>query len=78
MNAVLRAWIAHLTVLLRAIGPYAAIELLLPGGSVIALFLWWYRRREGSELHQIGPGYPNRGNAAIWRHVRLVPCKLEC
>ena len=27
----------------RTLGPYMAIELLLPGGSLIALFLWLYR-----------------------------------
>jgi hypothetical protein len=29
---------------LRRFGPYAAIELLLPGGSLLALLLWLYRR----------------------------------
>ena len=29
---------------LRALAPYAAIELLLPGGSLVALVLWLYRR----------------------------------
>jgi len=28
----------------RELGPYAAVELLLPGGSVIALLMWLYRR----------------------------------
>jgi hypothetical protein len=27
----------------RTFGPYLAIELLLPGGSLIALLLWLYR-----------------------------------
>jgi hypothetical protein len=27
----------------RTFGPYLAIELLLPGGSLIALLLWFYR-----------------------------------
>lgn len=27
----------------RAFGPYLAIELLLPGGSLLALLLWLYR-----------------------------------
>lgn len=27
----------------RSIGPYLAIELLLPGGSLLALLLWLYR-----------------------------------
>ena len=29
----------------RSLGPYLAIELLLPGGSVVALLLWTYRHR---------------------------------
>lgn len=32
-------------VMVRNLGPYAAIELLLPGGSVLALLYWLYRRR---------------------------------
>jgi hypothetical protein len=37
--------ITRLTILLRALGPYAAIELLLPGGSLIAISLWIFRHR---------------------------------
>jgi len=40
------SWIARLATLLRSFGPYAAIELLLPGGSLIALSLWIFRHRE--------------------------------
>ena len=29
----------------RNAGPYLAVELLLPGGSVIALLLWLFRHR---------------------------------
>jgi hypothetical protein len=32
--------------LLKDLGPYAAIELLMPGGSLLALLLWLYRRRK--------------------------------
>lgn len=28
------------------LGPYLAIELILPGGSLVALFLWLYRRSQ--------------------------------
>jgi hypothetical protein len=28
----------------RELGPYAAVELLLPGGSIVAVLLWLYRR----------------------------------
>jgi hypothetical protein len=30
---------------LRSLGPYAAIELILPGGSIVALLLWTYRNK---------------------------------
>jgi hypothetical protein len=30
----------------KSFAPYALIELILPGGSVIALLLWLYRRRK--------------------------------
>jgi hypothetical protein len=36
---------ARILALLKSVGPYALIELLLPGGSVIALALWLYRHR---------------------------------
>jgi hypothetical protein len=39
-------WAARGVALVRSLGPYAAIELLLPGGSVLALLLWLYRRRQ--------------------------------
>jgi hypothetical protein len=35
----------------REFGPYAALELLLPGGSVIAVLLWLYRRHRRVEAH---------------------------
>jgi hypothetical protein len=30
---------------IRAVAPYALMELILPGGSVMALLLWLYRRQ---------------------------------
>jgi len=30
----------------RQLGPYAAIELLLPGGTLLAILLWLYRRHQ--------------------------------
>jgi hypothetical protein len=41
----LNAYVACVVSKLRKLAPYAAIELLLPGGSVIALLLWFYRTR---------------------------------
>jgi hypothetical protein len=37
--------LAVLLAKLKELAPYAAIELLLPGGSLVALTLWFYRRR---------------------------------
>jgi hypothetical protein len=31
---------------LRVLAPYAAIELILPGGSLLAILLWLYRRQK--------------------------------
>jgi hypothetical protein len=42
----LSAHTAALLARLRDVAPYAAIELILPGGSLIALALWLYRRHK--------------------------------
>ena len=31
---------------LRSLAPYAAMELILPGGSLMALLFWLYRRHK--------------------------------
>jgi hypothetical protein len=45
----MKALFAHITgrvlAIVRSLGPYAAIELLLPGGSLLALLYWWHRHR---------------------------------
>jgi hypothetical protein len=40
-----RTFAAATVAKLRAVAPYALIELMLPGGSVMALLLWLYRRQ---------------------------------
>jgi hypothetical protein len=45
----------------RNASPYLAVELLLPGGSVIALLLWLYRHRfkkEAGTAHEPHPMMP--------------------
>jgi hypothetical protein len=47
--SILKDWRGHaaaVIVRLKALAPYALIELVLPGGSVMALLLWLYRRRK--------------------------------
>jgi hypothetical protein len=41
-----RVYAAAAIVRLKALAPYALIELVLPGGSVMALLLWLYRLRK--------------------------------
>ncbi len=38
-------WSGRLASVLRSLGPYAAIELLVPGGTLIALAVWAFRNR---------------------------------
>jgi hypothetical protein len=42
----LSAFTATVVAKLRDLAPYAALELVLPGGSVMALLLWLYRRQK--------------------------------
>jgi hypothetical protein len=39
-------WLQWLIEQLREWGPYFAVELILPGGTLIALALWACRRRQ--------------------------------
>jgi hypothetical protein len=42
-------WLARGVVAVRAIGPYAAIEVILPGGTLLAFLLWLYRHHRRGE-----------------------------
>lgn len=44
----LRSGFARVQHWLRSLGPYVVIELLLPGGTIVALALWAYRQRRGA------------------------------
>jgi hypothetical protein len=47
---------------LMGLAPYALIELVLPGGSVMALLLWLYRRRKRPSVsapHENHSGRPD-------------------
>jgi hypothetical protein len=36
-------WVTRGIAVAKSLGPYAAIEILLPGGTLIAIGLWLYR-----------------------------------
>jgi hypothetical protein len=38
------SWIRQIIGIVRRLGPYAAIEIVLPGGSLVVLLLWLIRR----------------------------------
>jgi hypothetical protein len=42
---------SRIAIKLRELAPYAALELIMPGGSVMALLLWLYRRHRGANKH---------------------------
>jgi hypothetical protein len=49
-----RGYAVAVIVRLKALAPYALIELVLPGGSVMALLLWLYRRRKKRDFSLLG------------------------
>ena len=49
MNRIL-GWVARTAAGLRKLAPYAAIGLLVPGGSLVAVLLWFHRRRRVTVL----------------------------
>ena len=49
MKTRLFGWMTRGTAGLRELGPYALLELVVPGGSVIAALLWLYRRHKRLE-----------------------------
>jgi len=51
----LRGAVARVQQWMRSLGPYVAIELLLPGGTIIALALWAYRRRRAARGSATAP-----------------------
>jgi hypothetical protein len=58
-------WIGRGVAGLREFAPYAAIELLLPGGSLMALLLWFYRRRKRTKMREGQCGVPVEPGAGI-------------
>jgi hypothetical protein len=45
MKTTINKWATRIFGKLRELGPYLAIELVLPGGSLLALGLWLYNRK---------------------------------
>jgi hypothetical protein len=50
---------------LRSLGPYLAIELFLPGGSIVALVLWTYRHRTAAHRMVVAHKTPAHTTATL-------------
>lgn len=74
--AVRDGWIAKGLLLLRTFGPYAILEFVLPGGTLIAVLLWLYRHRhsQGSVEATAGrrPGPSSGRRAFSWPQVLVA------
>ena len=47
-------WLARGVLAARSLGPYAAMEILLPGGTLLAFLLWLYRtHRQGKPVRPV-------------------------
>jgi len=51
----LSVYAAAVVAKLRDLAPYAAIELVLPGGSLMAILLWLYRRQKKGRVFPHAP-----------------------
>jgi hypothetical protein len=65
------SWKSRLTTALRELGPYAAIGLVLPGGTLILASLWALRHRRWLVAHA-------RGMLAIMLVLGITVIVLGC
>jgi len=57
---------------LRSLGPYLAIELVLPGGSILALLLWAYRHRSAARQLATPIAKEEPGHAQFTRNTPAI------
>ncbi len=69
-TAARAGWIAKGLALLKTFGPYALLELLLPGGTLLAALLWIYRHRHAQRSGGDATGRPLRRCGARPARVR--------
>jgi hypothetical protein len=50
---------------LKQLAPYAAIELILPGGTILALLLWFYQRRKAASRRTVEPDVLTAGHLSV-------------
>jgi hypothetical protein len=50
-----RGWMERAIAQLKEFAPYAVLELVLPGGSLMAILLWLYRRGQSRRCPPLDP-----------------------
>jgi NodT family efflux transporter outer membrane factor (OMF) lipoprotein len=65
LSAPRASWIAKGVTLLKSVGPYALVEFVLPGGTLLALLLWLYRHRREAAKYLAGRRAPGRPLAFV-------------
>jgi hypothetical protein len=72
------AWIARGAAVLKTLGPYVALGLLLPGRSLIALLLWLSRHRHRGSGRRLAMRHPMRLMSRDWprRSATRAPSPL--
>ena len=66
------SWIALAVAGLKEAGPYVAIEIILPGGTLIALLLWLYRRRQPARPQGFSTPTPRRLKPGFGYFITLI------
>ncbi|HTT06699.1 MAG TPA: hypothetical protein VMF64_15575 [Steroidobacteraceae bacterium] len=62
--------IKFLWAVLKRLAPYAAIELILPGGTVLAILLWLYQRRKAASRRSAQQGLVGAANFSAMHALR--------
>ena len=51
----IKSWAPRSIAQLKELAPYAVLELVLPGGSLMAILLWLYRRGQSGRCQPLDP-----------------------
>ena len=51
----IKSWTPRSIAQLKVLAPYAVLELVLPGGSLMAILFWLYRRGQSGRCQPLDP-----------------------
>ena len=76
-SLAVRDWMARAIPQLKELAPYAALELVLPGGSLMAILLWLYRRGQSRRCPSTRCDLSPRTLDKLMRHFDLARNSTE-